>query len=123
MISLRDLINRMTGGNQLPPIRPTSLQAARMTGNRPSPRPGTRQEPPAGSARTDSIESTAPRPRTFNEQSLESTPRRSQSIPQATRRSRRGIAAALGSPALLRQAIVLREVLDEPVALRRDPPN
>ena len=127
MISLRDLLRRVARDSRLPPVRPTSLYAAAATGTRPgtdggqpSPRPASE---PARSRSLDAaatdVEPLLARPRTFDDTAIEARERRMRTTTVIPGARRARLARVLRNPVAMRQAIVMREVLGPPVALRR----
>ena len=103
------------------PVRPTSLREAGAVG---SPRPGTSRPAPQGpQGRTRDFQASSDNAYPEGPPVDEQRARRRPQV-QAPRVARTGSAAALRvalrSPSALRTAILVREVLDPPVALRGD---
>ncbi len=127
MSLFRDLANAVRDQMELareqaqPPIRPTSLYAAGATGEPDQQRPRSPSSPardiavrregrniyPEGAAPDDQLQQTRRRP-----------PVAARQAPRSD--SRAALLTALRSPASLRTAILVREILDPPVALRGD---
>lgn len=104
-----------------PPVRPTSLREAGAVGG---PREGGNRPPEAraGDRETGMVHRNLyPEGPTANDQELRSRRRPPVQARAAARSdSRAALLTALRSPASLRTAILVREVLDPPVALRGD---
>ncbi|MEJ7900353.1 MAG: hypothetical protein WKF63_00790 [Thermomicrobiales bacterium] len=111
-------------GERQAPVRPTSIHAAGSTGASDVERARMRQDRARGQDSQGARDNTHPEGAVPNDQELR--PRRRSpvqaSAPVPRSDSRTALLTALRSPASLRTAILLREVLDPPVALRGDDP-